>query len=329
MSKLRTLFHPIIIFIGVQVAWIILMGVWIYWYLKNSQNFDDLAKRFNPGFLTDDFNWIILLEGCFLMLVILAGVYLIFVYWNKQARLNQLQSNFVSSVSHELKSPLASIQLYLETLKYQEVSQKETRDFVETMLVDTERLSGLIDNIMEASKSDPKSMQFQFEPVEVKPFLQEIMAHFGRQFEDRGFKVKLDVEENPVLQMDKKSMRMVFNNLVGNALRYSPPGSRLDVQIRRKKKYCDIVFSDAGMGLDKKDLKKIFRKFYRVQNYETQNIEGAGIGLYISREIVKNHKGKIQVGSPGVGKGCDFTVSLPLNLENKKSVKSLVTQLFS
>ncbi len=305
------------------------MGVWIYWYLKNSQNLGNLAKRLNPGFLTVDFNWIILLEGCFLMLVILAGVYLIFVYWNKQARLNQLQSNFVSSVSHELKSPLASIQLYLETLKYQTVSPKETHDFVETMLVDTERLSGLIDNILQASKSDPTILQFQFEPVEVKPFLQEIMAHFGRQFEDREFKVQLNVEENPVLKMDKKAMRMVFNNLVGNALRYSPPGSRLDVQIRKGKKFCDIVFSDTGMGLDKKDLKKIFRKFYRVQNYETQNIEGAGIGLYISKEIVKNHKGRIKVSSTGTGKGCEFTVSLPLDLKNKKSVKSIVTQLFN
>ena len=109
MSKLRALFHPIFIFIGIQIAWIVLMAVWINWYVKNSQKFQEFAEKIRPYLFADEFNWIILLEGCFLMLIILAGVYIIFVYWTKQARLNRLQSNFVSSVSHELKSSLASI----------------------------------------------------------------------------------------------------------------------------------------------------------------------------------------------------------------------------
>ena len=133
MRKLRALFHPIFIFIGVQVAWIVLMAVWIDWYLKNSRKFQEFAQKIRPDLFADELNLLILLEGCLLMLIILAGVYIIFVYWNKQARLNRLQSNFVSSVSHELKSPLASIQLYLETMKYQEVSKEEAADFVEMM----------------------------------------------------------------------------------------------------------------------------------------------------------------------------------------------------
>lgn len=327
MTRLRALFHPIIVFIGVQIAWVILMAIWITWYVKNSQRFKAFAKQFNFEFFETDFNWVILLEGCFLMLIILAGVYLIFVFWNKQNRLNRLQSNFVSSVSHELKSPLASIQLYLETLKYQKVSAEETRDFVETMLTDTDRLSVLIENILEASRSDPRSMQLRFQPVEMEPFLREILSGYKRQFEEKDCAVAVAIEDAPSLSIDKRAMRMVINNIIGNALRYSPPGSPLAVSLKKNGKFCDIEIKDQGVGIDKKDMKKIFRKFYRVQDKDTYNVVGAGLGLFISNEIVKNHKGKIRVSSEGKGTGSSFTVSLPLENERKESAKLSATKL--
>ena len=313
MDKLKTIFHPIFIFIGVQIAWIILMVIWINWYLKNRQELKSIAERFKPELFAPDLNWVVLLEGCFLMMVILAGVYLIFVYWNKQARLNKMQSNFVSSVSHELKSPLASIQLYLETIKYHDVSREETRDFVEIMLTDTERLSRLIDNILEAASTEPKKMQLQFQPVEMKSFLAELITGYQRQFEEKEFDARLEIKDAPTLNLDKRAIRMVFNNLIGNALRYSSQGVPFTIRMRNQGKYCEIEFADSGIGLSQKELKKVFRKFYRVQNRETQNIEGAGLGLFISREILKNHKGKIQVSSEGKGKGSTFKVLLPLN----------------
>jgi len=256
---------------------------------------------------------LILFEGCFLMLLILAGVYVIFVYWNKQNRLNQMQSNFVASVSHELKSPLASIQLYLETLKYQDVSKEESKDFVETMLSDTSRLSGLIENILQSSKADPKSMELQFQKVDLGKFLSEVVQDHKRQFEGKKCKVDLQLEASPLLMLDRKALQMVFNNLIGNALRYSPVGSALKINLHRTGRFWDVDFADKGIGFDKKDMKKVFKKFYRVQNKDTQNIEGAGLGLFISREIVKNHKGKLRVASLGRGKGSVFTVSLPIS----------------
>lgn len=322
MNKLRALFHPIIIFVGVQIAWIILMAVWINWYIKNSRKFQEFAQKFRPDLFADEFNWLILLEGCFLMLIILAGVYMIFVYWNKQANLNRLQSNFVSSVSHELKSPLASIQLYLETLKYQEVSKTDREDFVETMLTDTERLSGLIENILASSKFEPGRMQLQLQPVEMEEFIREVTEGLKRQFEERKCQVNLELEPGLALLLDKRAMRMVFNNLIRNTLRYSPIGAPLTIRMRKGKKYCEIDFIDQGIGLEKKDLKKIFKKFYRVQNPDTQNIEGAGLGLFISKEIIRNHKGQIRVASEGRGKGSTFTVALPLGKQKNRESAS-------
>ena len=298
MDKLRALFHPIMVFIGVQIAWIVLMAVWINWYLENNLAIKEFAQKIRPDLFTAEIQWLILFEGCFLMLLILAGVYVIFVYWNKQNRLNQMQSNFVASVSHELKSPLASIQLYLET-----------------MLSDTQRLSGLIDNILQSSKADPKSMALQFQPVNLGGFLADVVKGHTRQFEEKKCSVDLKLEASPTLSLDKRALRMVFNNLVSNALRYSPADSSLNIHLHKIGKYWEVDFEDRGIGFDKKDMKKIFRKFYRVQNKDTQNIEGAGLGLFISSEIIKNHKGRLKVSSLGRGKGSMFSVLLPASRE--------------
>ena len=315
MGRLRNLFHPIMVFIGVQVAWIVLMAVWINWYLENNLAIKEFAQKIRPDLFTVEIQWLILFEGCFLMLLILAGVYVIFVYWNKQNRLNQMQSNFVASVSHELKSPLASIQLYLETLKYQDVFSEERKDFVETMLTDTNRLSELIDNILQSSKADPTSMALQFQPVNLEVFLAEVIKGYKRQLEEKKCFVNLRQEHSPTLNVDPKALRMVFNNLISNAIRYSPVGSTLTINLHKTGKYWGVDFEDQGFGFEKKDMKKIFRKFYRVQNTDTQNIEGAGLGLFISSEIVKNHKGRLKVSSPGRGKGSLFSVLLPVSRE--------------
>jgi len=313
MNKLRTLFHPIMVFIGVQIAWIVLMAVWINWYLENNLSIKEFAQELRPDLFTAEVEWLILFEGCFLMLLILSGVYVIFVYWNKQNRLNQMQSNFVASVSHELKSPLASIQLYLETLKYQDVSKEDSKDFIETMLSDTTRLSGLIENILQSSKADPKSMELQTQKIDLGQLLSEVVNDHKRQFEEKKCEVKLQLEASPILVLDKKALQMVFNNLIGNALRYSPAGSSLRIHLHRTGRFWDVDFVDKGIGFEKKDMKKVFKKFYRVQNKDTQNIEGAGLGLFISSEIVKNHKGRLKVMSPGRGQGSIFTVSLPIS----------------
>ena len=328
MNKLRTLFHPIIVFIGIQIAWVTLMAVWIYWYVTNSRNLKDFAQKLSPELFSTDFDWLVLLEGCLLMLVILTGVYVIFIYWNKQERLNRLQSNFVSSVSHELKSPLASIQLYLETLKYQEMSRDEANDFVETMLSDTERLSGLVDNILESSKSDPKTMQLQFQPMKLDPFLNEILSGYRRRFYDKGIEMKVDIKDSPTLELDKRAMRMVFSNLIGNALRYSPRESVFSINGKKSRNYYQIEFADQGVGVSKSEVKKIFRKFYRVQNHETHNIEGAGLGLFISKELVKRHGGKISVSSEGMGLGSVFTILLPLEPADKPGFTEAFARLF-
>jgi signal transduction histidine kinase len=183
------------------------------------------------------------------------------------------------------------------------------------MLSDTQRLSELIDNILQSSKADPKSMALQFQPVNLGAFLEEVIKGHKRQLEEKKCLVDLKLEDSPIMNLDQKALRMVLNNLISNAIRYSPVGSSLNIHLHKNAKYWEVGFKDQGFGFEKKDIKKIFRKFYRVQNEDTQNIEGAGLGLFISSEIIKNHKGRLKVSSPGRGRGSIFSVLLPVSRE--------------
>ena len=142
----------------------------------------------------------------------------------------------------------------METLKYQEVSKEESLDFVETMLSDTSRLSGLIENILESSKADPKSIELQCQKVDLGKFLSEVVQDHKRQFEEKKCKVDLQLEASPLLTLDRNALQMVFNNLIGNALRYSPVGSALKIHLHRTGRFWDIDFADQGIGFDKKDM---------------------------------------------------------------------------
>jgi len=151
----------------------------------------------------------------------------------------------------------------------------------------------------------------------------EIINHHKKLFEDKQCQIKLKFNSHAKVNIDAKAMRMVFNNLIANALRYSHSGTTLIIEVRQDQKFCIIDFIDQGFGFKKKELKKVFKKFYRVQNQETQDLEGAGLGLYISRQIIKSHKGKINAFSEGQGKGARFMVSLPVdNTFAEKNQKS-------
>ena len=139
--------------------------------------------------------------------------------------------------------------------------------------------------------------------------------------------IQLKFGSQPNAKMDKRAMRMVFNNLIVNALRYSSIGSSLVINVGQDEIFCNIDFIDQGFGFEKKELKRIFKKFYRVQNQETQNIEGAGLGLYISRQIIKSHKGKINAFSEGRGKGTRFMVSLPLGSPVSGNIKKAAEEV--
>ena len=159
MNIIRRIFHPIMALIAIQLVWITVVIFWIYWFIGKHREFSQLAEKYRPELLGQGANWPVMVEGLVMLVLILIGVYVIFVYWNRQAKLYLKQRNVISQVTHELKSPLASIQLHLETIRLRKPSEERLNSFISTMLADTERLHYLINNLLMAARLEQRRKQ--------------------------------------------------------------------------------------------------------------------------------------------------------------------------
>jgi signal transduction histidine kinase len=311
--KLKTswLYHPVTIFLLIQVLWIMLMVVWIRWYFEKHSQLRAMAERLRTQAEVEGFGWLPLLEGGILLALILAGATVIFIFWNKQHRLNKMQRAFVSNVTHELKSPVASIQLALETMALRDLSEDRRSEFISMMLDDTERLSILIDRILGAARIEKKRGKYRLENVSMRHFVEETLAEDRHLYEKDGHAIVLEEGRDARVAIDRSAMRVVLANLLENAASYSPRGSKIRLRLHKDLRSCRLDVIDSGEGIRGKDLKNVFKMFWRGSEEQSARVRGTGLGLYIVQNIVKDHRGKVWVSSQGVGRGSTFSVRLP------------------
>ena len=296
--------------IGIQLLWILIVVFWIYWFLGRNKEFRDLAQRYKPELIAHSHNWIVLVEGLILLVAILVGVYVMFLYWRRQAKLYRQQRSFISQLTHELKSPLASIQLHLQTIKLRNPPQEKMGTFLDTMLSDTGRLDNLISNLLMATRIEYKQLATERKIIDFSSFVRKYMEKKRHEMPEGG-RFTVEVEEGVMSEIDSEGMEMALRNLFENALLYSPVSPDIRVTMKKSGKNCLLEFQDNGKGIEKANLAKIFRLFYRVRT-PGESIRGTGLGLYIVKSVINAHGGKIQVTSPGLGKGSTFHVTLPL-----------------
>ncbi len=320
-NKSRWLYHPVTVFLLMQVLWILLMVVWIGWYVEKHSQLREVADRFRAQTELEGFTWIPLIVGAILLTLLLVGATVIFLYWNKQHRLNQMQRTFVSNVTHELKSPVASIQLALETMAMRQLSDDQRREYLDMMLDDTVRLSSLIDRILGAARIEKKRSPYNPESVSMRRFVEEVLTEDRHLFEKDGHVVTLEKGKDARVSLDRSAMRMALGNLIENAARYSPRGSTIRLRIHPDLRTCRLDVIDAGVGIPRQDLRNIFKMFWRGGLAQSTRPRGTGLGLYIVRNIVSDHKGKVWATSPGPGRGSVFSVRLP-RLRNYWSINS-------
>lgn len=311
--QLRTkwLYHPVTIFLSIQVLWVLLMVVWIRWYLEKHSQLREMAERLRTQVEADGLGWLPLVEGGILLTLILAGATVIFIYWTKQHRLIKMQRTFIANVTHELKSPVASIQLALETMALRELSEDRRHEFVEMMLDDTERLSTLIDRILGAARIEKMHGKYRLETVSMRHFLEEVLREDRHLYEKEGRTIVFEEGRDARVAIDRSAMRVVLANLLENAARYSPRDSKIRLRVIKDLRSCRFDVIDSGVGIPGKDLKQVFKMFWRGSEGRTPHVRGTGLGLYIVRNIVKDHRGKVWASSPGPGRGSTFSVRLP------------------
>jgi len=309
MNILRRIFHPIMALIAIQLVWITVVVFWIYWFIGKHREFRQLAEKYRPELLGQGANWPVMVEGLAMLVLILIGVYVMFVYWNRQSTLYQQQRNIISQVTHELKSPLASIQLHLETIRLRKPSEERLDSFVTTMLADTDRLHYLINNLLMAARLEQRRKQAERRLTDLTQLVAEHVERERTTLPQGG---SISFEAEPALKalVDPEEMGMVIRNLFENAVLYSPQSPEILVTLIKSGTSLQLAVQDRGRGLDRKELKKVFDRFYRVIP-PGDNVRGTGLGLYIVESVITGYGGTVAVTSDGPGKGCTFTVKFP------------------
>lgn len=310
MHRLKNLFNPIITLIVVQIVWIMLVVLWIIWFLGRHNELRKFAEKYRPELVPTHINWPVLAGGIIMLAFVLCGLYVIFIYWRRQSRLYAEQKTFISQITHELKSPLASIRLHLETIRLRNPPPDKMERFLDTMLVDTERLNSLISNFLMAAKLEQRPASAGLALLDFSAFVEKFVEEFTRHLPE-GNCLTTRIEPEISARIDSEGMEMALRNLLENAFLYSHASPEVLVELFRDGKSCILTVSDNGRGIDRQELKNIFRMFYRVRS-SGETIRGTGLGLYIVKSIVQRHKGSIKVISEGSGRGSRFIISLPM-----------------
>ena len=310
MKWLKRIFNPLMAFIGIQLAWILVVIVWLNWFLGSHRKLRQLAEKYSPELLVGGPDWLILTEGLLLLVSILVGVYVIFLYWKKQSALVREQRHFISQVTHELKSPLASLQLHLETIRRHQPSPEKLAAFLETMLSDTTRLNGLIDNLLSASRVEQKHWRLDLQTIDFSAFVEKYFR--ARQFTlPKAGKLTMEINPGIHAAVDREAMETVLRNLLENAVLYSDKSPQINVSLGTEGNNCCLAITDQGRGIEFNEQKKIFKMFYRIRRKD-ENIRGTGLGLFIVHATVRRHHGQVKVESMGKDQGTTFKIYLPL-----------------
>jgi two-component system, OmpR family, phosphate regulon sensor histidine kinase PhoR len=312
MKRRHSLLYIIIAFVFAQFAWMGLLGLWIYWYVSNYIIFEQVGDKLSPQIVIDTPNVWVFVGGIILIVGIAIAIFFIFRHVTVQMKMTNLYDNFIANVTHELKSPLSSIQLYLETLSIKNVQAEKQKEFLDIMMRDANRLKKLINAILEISRLEQKRIAPNYHVYDTDTVIKKIVEDAAEQFRLSGNNLELKGEAHCNCLIDKEAMQIVFDNLTDNAIKYSRNPVEIKIQISRLPKKIIIEFMDKGIGVEAKNQKKIFHKFQRVDSKNIPSVKGTGLGLYRVKEIIKFHDGKISVISEGLDEGSCFRIELPV-----------------
>jgi two-component system phosphate regulon sensor histidine kinase PhoR len=230
-------------------------------------------------------------------------------------RLERMRSEFVSNVSHELKTPIAAVKGFAETLLGGAVHDPETaKSFLQIIYDESDRLNRLIGDILDLSKIESKRVPLHFSPIEMKPFIAQMFQMMHAEANKKSIRLEERIADGIFIEADEDRLRQIFINLLSNAITYSHDEGWIRVTIEQlptDEEHVRITVEDSGIGIPRKDLPRIFERFYRVDKARTRLSGGTGLGLSIVKHLVELHKGNIRVESV-VGVGTRFIVDLPV-----------------
>jgi signal transduction histidine kinase len=301
MLERRSLKAPVTLGVVMIVLVVVLAAVWVVGNLLGATGSLGSGAIF----------WVILAIGAVLLAGVLAGVIAYLTLTVKAFNLNRRQSNFIDAVTHELKSPIASLKLYLQTMARHSVDQQQQQDFHRFMLEDVERLDLLINHLLDAARIERGVESAANEPVRLDQLLSQCGAATCTRYQLPPETVKIDSPQ-VVVQSQLVQLEILFRNLIDNAVKYggSPPQVEVHVTPHPDHKVT-VRIVDNGAGIPPNQRRKVFGRFIRLGNELERSTPGTGLGLYLVRNVLKAIGGTIQVNDRPQGPGTEFEVTFP------------------
>lgn len=273
-----------------------------------------LAVALNIGWILLNLREVALLVfGVIFFAMIITGLILNTIFLVREIRRNEQHDAFLNAVTHELKTPIASIKLYLETLKARDLDRDKRNEFYDIMLADNERLLGTVEQVLHASSTREKQRQLNLAEIDLGDLIGDtIRTVLGqRHLPEQAVRFAGPAESLKVLG-DRGELQTMMANLLDNAIKYSIGEPKISIRLRASgANRADIFIRDNGIGIARGDLKRVFKRFYRVPGKTSDPAKGTGLGLAIVRSIAEKHGGRIRAESKGEGKGTTFVVQLP------------------
>lgn len=315
------------------IAYMLLAFTWwsVLLFLKNQDAFDAKAELLQIGmvaeqrvqndaqfFASDEYQELynvyhrqeimILGEGIVFIITLVLGVYLVNRSYRREVKLARQQRNFLLSITHELKSPIAGIKLSLETIKKRVLPDNMRVKLSDNAIGETNRLTSLVDDLLLSAKLDTKYVP-NMEPVDLGVLATEWTNRLKIKYPEVNFQLILDGEELTILG-DLYGLNSVLSNLLENSIKYLGTGTTVGLGVFERDKNVLIQVKDDGLGIPKDEKKRVLKKFYRVGNEDTRQTKGTGLGLYIVSEVVQAHHGKVDI-EDNIPRGTVFNICLP------------------
>lgn len=244
-------------------------------------------------------------EGSTFLLLILASAVFIFRAVRRQLKSSQQQQNFMMAITHELKTPIAVTKLNLETLQKRKLEEKQQQKLIQNTIQETNRLNALCNNMLLSSQIDAGGYSITKEEINLSELLKECVQDYTIRFPQRH--INTLIEENIFVNGDKLLLQMGVNNLLDNAIKYSPKETSLTVLLHPDKTQIFLSVKDEGKGIVEEEKKKVFDKYYRTGNIATKGAKGTGLGLYLTKKIAAQHNATISL-TDNAPNGSNFTI---------------------